>query len=141
MFLSPLQTLADTNRLGEVFEINQATLAWVTNNEELSAEMKEAVLRIMNALKAFDEENFDYVLLPANSKFYPNIDPKSVYIRFGPDETEFEELAQVDNTITANEDRNKSFIFFYLYSKKKTDPKKMIDYLLKESENYLKKRV
>ena len=131
MFLAPLLTLSDFHEMGEGLVINDELLNRINNSNNI--EGASYIVSILEALKEFDPDNFEYVILPANNKFRPKIDPKKVYISFGCEENEFAPLEKLDK-FNINTDECE-YAFYYLYSNGHIDPKSMLDYLHKKAED------
>ncbi len=140
ILLSPLLTLGDLQGLGEEFVINNSVLQKIEASGDLYPE-KIKLLNALNALKDFDEDNFEYVLLPAKNKFHPKIDYKTVFIKFGNSEVDFEALEQLETLPGVKDDGDGSFQFFYIYSKNQINPQQLLDHLLAEAEKAIKIRV
>lgn len=84
---------------------------------------------IRNLIKVLLEYQPDtsYVILPAKNTFYARIDADKLFIRFGnafQNYTTYKKLEGEDKGTL-----DKRYIFFYLYSSNKIDPKKFLEYL------------
>ena len=87
---------------------------------------KETVQNLINVLLEYHPDT-SYVILPAKNTFYARIDADKLYIRFGnvsQNYTTYKKLEGEDKGAL-----DKRYSFFYLYSSKKIDPKKFLEYL------------
>lgn len=129
-FLAPLNTLFENAEFRDSFIIDRNLKERVSDSGNISD--KDSILEILTALEEFDNDNFEYILLPANNRFVPKVDNKKVFIRFGDSETDFTTLFQLQKSQVVQEETN--YPFFYLYACNHIDPHRMLNFLNSKSK-------
>ncbi|MCL2134236.1 MAG: HD domain-containing protein [Candidatus Bathyarchaeota archaeon] len=90
------------------------------------------ILQLLDELQEFcnkHHKTFDFVLLPAENKFYAKIDKEKTFIRF-KGEKDYNTYDELRKEEPQDNDNTYPYKFFYLYSKDKVDTKTFLEFIL-----------
>ena len=114
------------NNVDDITDLRQIDSKILLGDSLNERQDKETVQNLINVLLEYHPDT-SYVILPAKNTFYARIDADKLYIRFGnvsQNYTAYKKLEGEDKGAL-----DKRYSFFYLYSSKKIDPKKFLEYL------------
>lgn len=114
------------NNVDDITDLRQIDSKILLDDSLNERQDKETVQNLINVLLEYHPDT-SYVILPAKNTFYARIDADKLYIRFGnvsQNYTTYKKLEGEDKGAL-----DKRYSFFYLYSSKKIDPKKFLEYL------------